>query len=593
MQSLAIGDLLTGYAARRFTPDDVVNDVLAGLETAPKHNIWITRLNCDQVLSYVRALDGKDPQNLPLYGVPFAIKDNIDLAGIPTTAACPEYGYVPQRSATVVQKLIAAGAIPIGKTNLDQFATGLVGTRSPYGAGRNAFNPEFISGGSSSGSALAVAMGLVSFSLGTDTAGSGRVPAAFNNLIGLKPSCGLVSTHGVMPACRSLDCVSVFSLTASDARQVLRVVEGFDPLDDYSRVVARRAFDAETFRFGVPRTDQLQFFGDSDYAKLFDAAVIRLQGLGGQRVEIDFEPFLDTARLLYEGPWVAERYAAIADFIARRPQALHPVTQQIISGATQRHAVETFQAQYRLQALRRQVAAVWNDIDVLLTPTAGTVYRITDLESDPIRLNTDLGYYTNFMNLLDLAAVAIPAGFRADGLPFGATLAAPAGSDEALLRLAGRAHDVESYGCGNRLPIEACHSMPTDVAPGFIAIAVCGAHMRGLPLNHQLTARGGYFVRTDRSAACYRLYVLPGGPPARPGMMRVATGGSAIELEIWALPEEQMGSFLTGIPAPLGLGKVLLADQAQVTGFVCESHAAADAQDITELGGWRAYLQQR
>jgi allophanate hydrolase len=526
-------------------------------------------------MAYVDALQGKGPSSLPLYGVPFAIKDNIDLARVPTTAACREFAYTPTESAHVVQKLIDAGAIPIGKTNLDQFATGLVGARSPYGAGRNSVNPEFISGGSSAGSAIAVAMGLVSFSLGTDTAGSGRVPAAFNNLIGLKPSAGLLSTRGVVPACRTLECVSIFALTAKDAGSVLRAAEGLDAHDDYSRDVQRRSFAVDVFRFGVPRTEQLKFFGDADYERLFAAAVRRLESIGGYRVEIDFEPFLQAARLLYEGPWVAERYAAIADFIKNQPNALHPVTRQIIEPATTRSAVEAFQSQYRLQSLRRKTASAWRDIDVLVTPTAGTIYRIAEVEADPIQLNSNLGYYTNFVNLLDLAAVAAPAGFRKDGLPFGITLIAPSGSDEALLRLAARIQNRE---------------ITPDIAPGFMAIAVCGAHMQGLPLNHQLTSRRGYFVRATSSAPNYKLYALPGGPPARPGMVKVNDGGGAIELEVWALPIEQVGSFLAGIPSPLGLGKVELADGTLVTGFVCEANAVSDAKDITPLGGWRRFL---
>ena len=573
-RSLAIEDLLTGYRARRFTVHDVIDDALERIDTAPEHHAWITRLTRKQVMTYVEGLQDKDPL-LPLYGIPFAIKDNIDLAGVPTTAACPEFAYTPTESAHVVQKLIDAGAIPIGKTNLDQFATGLVGVRSPFGAGRNSVNPDYISGGSSSGSAIAVAMRWVSFSLGTDTAGSGRVPAAFNNLIGLKPSLGLLSTRGVVPACRTLDCVSVFATTAADAQRVLRAAQVFDAQAEYSRVVTRRAFATKSFRFGVPRAEQLNFFGDGEYKRLFAEVVLGLEALGGRRVDVDFEPFLQAARLLYEGPWVAERYAAIADFIKATPEALHAVTRRIIEPATERSAVESFQSQYRLQSLRRTTSAVWKEIDVLVTPTAGTIYRIGEVEADPIRLNTNLGYYTNFVNLLDLAAVAAPAGFRKDGLPFGVTLAAPSGSDEALLRLAARMQGTE---------------LVPDVAPGFMSIAVCGAHMQGLPLNHQLTSRDGYLVGATLSAPIYKLYALPGGPPARPGMVKVGDGGGAIELEVWALPIEQVGSFLAGIPSPLGLGKVELADGTAVTGFVCESSATANAQDITHRGGWRAYL---
>ena len=592
IRSLAVGDLLNDYASEVCTVRDVIGDVLSRIDAAPERNAWITRLSRDQIWTYVDALMTKSQRELPLYGVPFAIKDNIDLAGVPTTAACAEFGYMPKVSATSVQKLIDAGAIPIGKTNLDQFATGLVGARSPYGAGRNVFNSDYISGGSSAGSAIAVASGLVSFSLGTDTAGSGRVPAAFNNLVGVKPSCGLVSTQGVVPACRSLDCVSIFALTTSDARRVLRVAAGFDAADEYSRVTEQRAFSTSTFRFGVPRSDQLEFFGDGEYASLFEESIERLTALGGKRVEIDFEPFLQTARLLYEGPWVAERYAAIDQFFEKHSSALHPVTRKIIASAADRTAIETFQAQHRLQSLRRRTASVWGGIDVLVTPTAGTIYRINQVEADPIRLNSNLGYYTNFVNLLHLAAVSMPSGFRSDGLPFGITLIAPAGSDEALLRLADRAHRIDDWQCGLNLAVKsAARALPVDIAPGFMAIAVCGAHMEGLPLNPQLRDRNGYFVRRTQSSNDYRLFALPGGPPHRPGMIKVASEGAAIEVEVWAVPTEKVGTFLAGIPAPLGLGKVQLADGTQVTGFVCDSSALQGARDITHFGGWRAFLR--
>jgi allophanate hydrolase len=594
LRSLAIGDLLQDYAAGRCTPREVIDDVLLRIETAPERNAWITRLTREQVYEYVDALATRPQNDLPLFGVPFAIKDNIDLAGVPTTAACPEYAYTPQCSATAVRKLIDAGAIPIGKTNLDQFATGLVGARSPYGAGRNSFNQEFISGGSSAGSAIAVAMGLVSFSLGTDTAGSGRVPAAFNNLIGLKPTCGLVSTHGVVPACRSLDSVSIFALTAGDARRVLRAVEGFDALDEYSRVREARGISTTTFRFGVPRADQLEFFEDADYARLFAASIERLAALGGRCVEVDFRPFQEVARLLYEGPWVAERYAAIAKFIESKPTALHPITRQIISHGAQRTSVETFQALYRLQEFRRQISDVWKEIDLLVTPTAGTIYRIDQVEADPIRLNSNLGYYTNFVNLLDFAAVSVPAGFRSDGLPFGITLVAPAGADESLLRLVQRVHQIDEWRCGASLLVgESARTLSVDIAPGFVGIAVCGAHMDGLPLNHQLKERNAYFVRRTHSASTYRLYALPGGPPHRPGMIKVNREGAAIELEVWALPHTAVGSFLAGIPSPLGLGKIQLADGTQVTGFMCDASATEGARDITEFGGWRAFLNAK
>jgi allophanate hydrolase len=419
--------------------------------------IWIRRLSLEEMQATTQSLDARDPASLPLYGVPFALKDNIDLACVPTTAGCPDFAYQPAHSATVVQRLIAAGAFPVGKTNLDQFATGLVGVRSPYGACRNAFDPAFISGGSSAGSAVSVALGLASFSLGTDTAGSGRVPAMFNNLIGLKPTCGRLPTTGVVPACRSVDAVSIFALTADDAAAVLAAAEGEDVADPYSRAMpaAGPNFGAGPgFRFGVPRAADLEFHDNAEGPRLFAEAVARLQALGGTPVEVDLQPFLDVARLLYEGPWVAERYAAIRPFIEAQPGSLHPVTRAIIEKGRLIDAPTTFEAMYRLKALERQTRPVWQTIDCLVTPTASTIHTIEAVEADPLRLNSQLGHYTNFVNLLDLAAVAVPTGVMArgdpqpaqvlpgllPGLPWGVTLVGPAGSDAALLSLAARLH---------------------------------------------------------------------------------------------------------------------------------------------------------
>ena len=438
--NLSLQSLRQRYLDGSLTPIALVDALDRVLSAEDTHHVWIRRLTRDEMMAYAVKLQGVVPDSLPLFGVPFAIKDNIDLAGIPTTAACPEFAYTPERSATVVQKLIDAGAIPVGKTNLDQFATGLVGARSPYGPGRNSINPDCISGGSSAGSAVAVALGMASFSLGTDTAGSGRVPAAFNNLVGHKPTCGLLSTLGVVPACRTLDCVSIFALNSEDAASVLAVASGYDEEDPFSRPAVPGKPLGNTFRFGVPREDQLEFFGNSETPQLFREAVRRMESLGGTPVTIDFAPFLETARLLYEGPWVAERYAAIREFIESRPEALFPVTRQIIGGASRFSAADAYAAHYRLKALQRKNSHVWGQIDVLVTPTAGTIYTLAEVEADPVRTNSNLGYYTNFMNLLDLSAIAVPAGFQANGLPFGVTLATPAFQDQALLKLGGRMH---------------------------------------------------------------------------------------------------------------------------------------------------------
>ena len=593
--SLLIADLLENYRSGGLTPRHVMERLLGNGVDADPHHVWITRLTHDQVMAFVQALDGREPGDLPLYGIPFVIKDNIDLAGVPTSAACPEFTYTPQRSAHVVQKLLDAGAIPLGKTNLDQFATGLVGTRSPFGACRNSFNLDYISGGSSAGSAVAVALGMASFALGTDTAGSGRVPAAFNNIIGLKPSIGRSSSTGIVPACRSLDCVSIFALTAEDAARVLDVAEGFDAEDAYSRKLAPVEFAG--LRLGIPRTDQREFFGDTGYAALFERAVNTAAALGCTVVEVDFAPFLATARLLYEGPWLAERYAAVGNFLDAHPRAVNPVTLQIIEAGKHFTASQAFRGHYELKSLKRESEHAWTTMDVLMTPTAGTIPTLRDVAADPIGQNAKLGYYTNFMNLLDLSGVAVPAGFRADGLPFGVTLAAVAGAERALLRLAGRLHraSVETLGAlALRLPtLPPLSAEAPELPNGYLAVAVCGAHMQGLPLNRELTSRGGFLLESTRTSARYRLLALPGGPPHRPGLVRVndRDGGAAIELEVWALPMETAGSFLAGIGAPLGLGKVELDSGAEVTGFICEGYATGKATDITHHGGWRAYIE--
>lgn len=605
--NLSIPHLRDLYLAGKLQPAELVAAIRCRIGEPVPGPVWIHVLSDAELAPYLERLAASNSKDLPLYGIPFAIKDNIDLKGIPTTAACPAFAYTAGRSAHVVERLIAAGAIPIGKTNLDQFATGLVGTRSPFGATPNAFNPAYVSGGSSSGSAVAVARGLVSFALGTDTAGSGRVPAAFNNLIGIKPTRGLISTSGVVPACRTLDCVSVFALDAGDAEAVMAVAAHFDPEDPYAReAVATPGFESaevgtgnRPFHFGVP--DSLQFFGDAENERLFAAAVARLRDLGGEPVTLDFSPFAEAARLLYEGPWVAERYAAIEPFIERQPEALLEVTRRIIAPAAEARAVDAFKAQYRLAALKRRADAAMAGLDGVLTPTAPTCYRVAEVESDPIALNSRLGIYTNFMNLLDLAAVAVPAGFRADGLPFGVTLFGPAFSDVALARLADRFHRAQDLplGATGRRISSICRSgapaapKPTpSPEPSRINLVVCGAHLSGLPLNHQLTDLGGVLVQSARTAPRYRLYALPGGPPERPGLIRQTEGGAEIEVEVWSLPLDQVGGFLAGIPAPLGLGSVELADGTWEKGFICEGFAVQGALDITRLGGWRAYADQ-
>lgn len=588
---LDIARLRQGYLNGEFTPRDIVEEVIRRTQGDDPHRVWISRLDPQTLRAHAQGLMDRDAAQMPLYGIPFAVKDNIDLAGLPTTAACPAFAYQPRRHATVVERLIDAGAIPIGKTNLDQFATGLNGTRSPYGACRNPFHPDYISGGSSSGSAVAVALGQVSFALGTDTAGSGRVPAAFNNLIGHKPTRGILSTHGVLPACRSLDCVCIFALTAEDAERVLAVAAGEDPEDAYSRALAPHGFDfgrAARFRFGVPRAADLEFFGNTEAQRLFAEAVARLKRLGGEPVEIDLTPFLEAARLLYGGPWVAERYVAIRDFFEAQAESVFPPVREIIAGSRHYTAADAFEGFYRLRELQRVCQAVWQSVDVFVTPTAGTIYTIEAMQADPIQLNANLGRYTNFMNLLDLAATAVPAGFQGDGLPFGVTLVAPAHQDAPLLHLASRLHQALGGRMGaTEHPLPPAD--PQDLLPnGQLRLAVVGAHLSGLPLNHQLTDRGARLVAQTQTAPKYRLYALPDG--RRPGLVRVEEGGAAIACEVWELTATRFGSFVDAIPAPLGIGKVELADGTVVNGFICEPIGVTGARDITEYGGWRAWL---
>jgi len=555
----------------------------------PDYHLFIHLLSVDELEPYLAALDGRELDSLPLYGVPFAIKDNIDLAGIPTTAACPDFAYVPERSATIVEQLIALGAIPLGKTNLDQFATGLNGSRSPYGACPNSMLTEYPSGGSSAGSSLAVALGVASFALGTDTAGSGRVPAALNNLVGLKASKGLISTAGVLPACRTLDCVTTFTATAREASQLLALTAKLDPRDEYSRRNPSwndgSAFGApRAFRFGVPRAQDLEFFGCVEGPLLFGDAIDRLKALGGEPVELDLSPFLEAARLLYEGPWVAERYSVAGELMEQNPEAVLPVIRAVLAKAPAVTGVQTFRAQYRLQALKALCDQALEDLDCVLTPTIARPVTLAELHAEPVLRNSELGYYTNFMNLLDYAAVAVPSGFMANGLPWGVTLFGRVFTDQYLLSVA----DALQRQLDSALPTT------TNVARHDRArIVVCGAHLQGLALNWQLTQRGGRLLESTLSSPDYQLYALADGPPLRPGMVRVKDGGVAIAVEVWELPSSELGSFLTGIPAPLGLGKVQLADGRWESGFICEPYGLEGARDISHLGGWRAYLETR
>lgn len=599
MISLDLQSLRKAYLDGNARPSDVIDAVFTRVELGSLRPVFISLVGRDAAMSRAVELEAQDIAKLPLYGVPFAVKDNIDVAGMETTAGCPAFAYVAERSATVVQRLIEAGAILVGKTNMDQFATGLVGTRTPYGECSSVFDERYISGGSSSGSAVAVARASVSFTLGTDTAGSGRVPAAFNNIVGLKPTRGRISMAGVVPACRTLDCVSVFALTCSDAHEVMKTASGFDPADPYSRAPSpgqgAAPWAGKSFRFGCPPDDQLEFFDDAEAAGLFVESVMAMQSIGGERVDIDFTPFRKAAELLYAGPWVAERFAAVGEFIAGHPQDCDPVVASIVSRANQPSAVEAFRGQYALQALRAAAEIEWSGMDVLLVPTAPATYTIEQIQQDPVRLNSNLGYYTNFVNLMDLAAVAVPAGFRSDGLPFGVSIIGHAFSDEALLQLSDALHRslVDLLG-GTEWALDETPPLVLEETPGCIPVAVVGAHLSGQPLNWQLTDRGARLQRATRTAPGYRLYALGGTKPAKPGLVRDQEfQGPGIEVEVWAVPEQHFGSFVSSVPAPLGIGNATLEDGSSVKCFICESYAITNATEITRLGGWRAFLSSQ
>lgn len=527
----------------------------------------------------------------PLSGLTFAVKDNIDVAGVPTTAGCPVFAYMADTHAGVVERILGAGASLEGKTNLDQFACGLNGTRSPYGAVPNAINPDMICGGSSAGSAYVVATGQVDFALGTDTAGSGRVPAGLNNIVGLKPSKGLLSNRGVVPAARSADCVSIFARTVSTAVQVLLVAAGHDPLDPYSKDLHLNTEPfGNRFVFGVP--DELEFFGDTLSEEAFKQSIDQLEALGGKKRIISYAPLKQAAALLYESALVAERYEAIRDFFDTTSHAVIEPVRSIIAQGKQYSAADLLEAQTELRRLGQIAAVMWRDIDVLLVPTAPTSYTLREMQDNPVALNRNLGTYTNFVNLLDYAAISVPSSFRSDGQPFGVTFIAPSGSDLQLAELAQCFHHATGLTQGaTRQPLPALDRILKSSAQSSVLVAVVGAHLSGMPLNYQLTERNATLVSTTRTAADYQLYALANTSPRKPGMIRVAPGkGSPIEVEVWQMPISDYGSFVAMIPGPLGIGTITLEDGRSVQGFVCEPFALEGALDISSYGGWRPYV---
>ncbi|MFN3424307.1 MAG: allophanate hydrolase [Novosphingobium meiothermophilum] len=550
---------------------------------AVQPQVWISRASPDDLLAQARAVDARVAagEHLPLAGVPYAAKDNIDVSGLETTAACPAFAYRPGANATVIDRLAAAGAICVGKTNLDQFATGLVGTRSPYGIPRNASNLAYVSGGSSSGSAVAVAAGLVPIALGTDTAGSGRVPAAFNHLIGFKPTKGRWPTQGLVPACRSIDCITVFSDDVADARLVDAVIAGFDPADPWSKPLADRPLAAR--RIGVPRRGQRLWFGDVEAEYLYDRALDVLAGLA-EVVEIDMAPLQEAALLLYNGPWVAERTAAMSRILSENPDAVDPTVRTVVEAGWSKSAVELWNGIYRMAALKRKADRLLGEVDLLAFPTTGTTYRVAELLASPVALNSNLGAYTNFVNLLDMAAVAVPAGQRDNGTGFGITLIGPADSDRALLTAA------EAWLAAAQLPPPP----PLDLEGKMqtVKLAVVGAHLEGMPLHWQLTSRNAIFVGAFETAPTYRLYAMADSVPPKPALV-FSADGAAIKVEVYELGVAEFGSFVVEVPPPLAIGTVTLADGSSVKGFVAEPRALEGAQDITHLGGWRAYIASK
>ena len=590
-----VAAIVAAHRAGTMTPAQTVARTYQRIRDHNDPAIFISLRDEQDVLAEADRLARRDAAQLPLYGVPVAVKDNIDALGMPTTVACPAFSYMPTHDSTAVAKLRAAGAVIIGKTNLDQFATGLVGVRSPYGTPRNAIRADLIPGGSSSGSAVAVAAGLVPLALGTDTAGSGRVPAMLNNIVGLKPSLGLVSTAGVVPACRTLDCVSVFSLTVDDAMTALKVMAGADGADPFSRnrPLAGMASFPGGLKLGIPRNGQLIFFGDRHSEKAYSEALKRWSALGATLVEFDLEPFYETARLLYEGPWVAERYLVIRNLLASSPDSIHPVTREITAAGARLTAADTFAALYRLQALRRVAERTFAQLDAIVLPTAPTAYTTAQVAANPIELNSRLGTYTNFVNLLDLCGLALPASMRDDGIPFGITLLAPAGRDAELASIGRVFHADTKLTIGAKsLAQPQLASLPAW-AGEEIAIAVVGAHLSGMALNGELQALGGRLIEETATAPDYKLYALETTPP-KPGMLRVERGaGSAITLELWALPPAAFGKFVAAIPPPLSIGTVRLGDGREAKGFLVEPAAINGARDISAFGGWRAFMAQR
>ncbi len=578
-----IHDWKTAYKNKHIHIDGLIDYVKT---ISNDDHAWIELASLEQIQSQIKAIKNKNPDDFPLFGIPFAVKDNIDVAGFHTTAACKEVEYLATQDATVIAKLKQAGAIVIGKTNLDQFATGLVGVRSPYGAVKNSFNPEYISGGSSSGSSVAVANGWVPFSLGTDTAGSGRVPAGHNNIVGLKPTKGWFSTAGLMPACRTIDVISIFALTADDAWQVASIMQGYDETDEYSRAhPANVPTQFSKGKIAIPA--QLEFYGDVESQKAFQVAIERVKSLGYEVESIDFTVFNELAKALYNDAWVAERTVAVERVISR--ELAHPVIKEIISQADKFKATDALKAEYNRAVLARKINLALASFDALMVPTAPTIYKIADVEADPIVKNSHMGAYTNFVNFADLSAIALPNLIREDGLPSGVTFIAPAWHDQALANFAQKWQEITDLTLAKS---DQDYQKTIEIqSENSVKLAVVGAHLTGMPLNFQLTRRQGTLLKKTKTASSYQLFALKNTTPPKPGLQFNAKG-KAIEVEVWDIPLANFGAIVAEVPAPLGIGNVQLEDGTWVKGFICEAYALADATDISHFGGWRAYIEQ-
>ncbi|WP_029874459.1 allophanate hydrolase [Rhizobium leguminosarum] len=595
--SLDLDTLTKAYATGALTPTMVISAIYDRIASRGDDHVWIHLVSRQDALAAAAALEAKGHEGQPLWGIPFSVKDCNDIVGLPTTNALKESAYIATSSGQAITRLFDAGAILIGKTNMDQFGIGLVGMRTPYGACSSVFDERYISGGSSSGSAVSVAAGLSSFSIANDAAGSGRVPASFNNIVGIKPTPGLISNACVSGGgcVKTIETLAVFALTVEDGMKVTDLIGGYDPTYPFSKpeadaVPLKPATPPPSFRFGIPKGEALRFFGDTEAERLFAEAVARMRDLGGEVVEIDFAPFEETQRILYEGPWISERALSLDAVLEKHRDAIHPVTRQILSNSGKFTALDTFAAIHRIAELKRDTRSVWEDIAVLMVPTAPTIYTKDEIAADPISLNAKLGIYTNFVNLMGLCGIAVPNGFRNDGLPLGVTFLAPGFQEAKAAGIAAAFH--RSTGLSLAMfdnPYPEAAALPLD--EDYREIAVVGAHLSGMPLNHELTTRGGIFRRAAKTTDAYRLYALNGTVPPKPGLIRAADGGAGIAVEVWALPAAGFGDFIARIPAPLGVGKLALEDGSEVTGFLCESTAIDGQPDITAYGGWRAYRQ--